>query len=375
MSGKNIINHMAKTRTATLAKARQIEFREYDLPQVKEDEILVKVEGCGICGTDVHEFKGEPFGIAPLVLGHEGTGEIVALGKNVTVDTQGKPVKVGDKVVSSILVCGHCPSCLRFPEKPNLCSNLGVYGLISDDDFHLNGWFANHILLRKGSTFFEVNKYTLDERMLLEPACVVVHALERAKTVNIMNFSSFVLVQGCGPIGLLQIAVLKAYGIENIIALDSVAKRLDMAKKMGASFVINAASFDTIEKRVAEVQRITGGYGVDFAFQCTGNPVAASEVFKYIRRGGGLCELGFFVDNGSTTYNPHQDFCNKEITVVGSWVYSAQEYLLTMSFMNRAKTMNIPVAELVTDKFTLDEIVKAMETNIAMSGLKVAIVI
>ena len=366
---------MTKTRTATLVKARQIEFREYDIPQVSDDEILVKVEGCGICGTDVHEFKGEPFGIAPLILGHEGTGEIVALGKNVTADTQGRSVQVGDKIVSSVLVCGTCPHCLRFPAHPNLCSGLGVYGLIPDDDFHLNGWFAEHILLRKGSTFFEVNKYNLDERMLLEPACVVVHALERAKTANILNFSSPVLVQGCGPIGLLQIAVLKAYGIENIIALDTVSKRLDMAKKMGASVVINAQSFDTLEKRIGEVQRLTGGFGVDFAFQCTGNPAAASEVFKYIRRGGGLCELGFFVDNGNATFNPHQDFCNKEITVVGSWVYTAQEYLLTMSFMDRAKTMNIPVTELVTDKFKLDEIVKAMETNIAMSGLKVAVVI
>ena len=211
--------------------------------------------------------------------------------------------------------------------------------------------------------------------MLLEPACVVVHALERAKVTNILNFSSFVLVQGCGPIGLLQIAVLKAYGIENIIALDSVSKRLDMAKKMGACSVINAKSLDTLEKRVGEVLQLTGGFGADFAFQCTGNPVAAGEVFKYIRRGGGLCELGFFVDNGSAAFNPHHDFCNKEITVVGSWVYTAQEYLLTMSFMDRAKTMNIPVAELVTDKFTLDEIVKAMETNIAMNGLKVAVVI
>ena len=356
-------------------KAQQIEFREYDLPQVKEDEILVKVEGCGVCGTDVHEYKGEPFGIAPLVLGHEGTGEIVALGKNVTADTQGKPVKVGDKVVSSVLVCGHCPFCLRFPMNPNLCNNLGVYGLISDDDYHLNGWFAEHILLRKGSTFFEVNKYSLDERMLLEPACVVVHALERAKVTNILNFSSSVLVQGCGPIGLLQIAVLKAYGIENIIALDTVSQRLDMAKKMGASAVINAQSFETIGKRVVEILRLTNGFGVDFAFQCTGSPAAASEVFKYIRRGGGLCELGFFVDNGDAAFNPHHDLCNKEITVVGSWVYTAQEYLLTMSFMDRAKAMNIPVIELVTHRFKLENIVKAMEANIAMEGLKIAVVI
>ena len=84
-----------------LTAAKHFEVREFPIPQPGDDEILVKVEGCGVCGTDVHEWKGDPFGYIPLVLGHEGTGEVVALGKNIKHDSQGHPIRVGDKLVTS----------------------------------------------------------------------------------------------------------------------------------------------------------------------------------------------------------------------------------------------------------------------------------
>ncbi|MBR5565819.1 MAG: alcohol dehydrogenase catalytic domain-containing protein [Roseburia sp.] len=83
-----------------------VEFREHEVPT--PGEVLVKVEGCGICGTDVHEYRYDPFGMAPVVLSHEGTSEVVAIGEGVTVDTKGDPIKVGDKVVISVLLCGEC---------------------------------------------------------------------------------------------------------------------------------------------------------------------------------------------------------------------------------------------------------------------------
>ena len=86
-------------RTAFLTGEKKIEVKEYPIPALKDDEILVKVEGCGVCGTDVHEWRGDPFGLIPVVLGHEGSGEIIAMGKNVKTDTVGKPVNIGDKVL------------------------------------------------------------------------------------------------------------------------------------------------------------------------------------------------------------------------------------------------------------------------------------
>ena len=85
-------------KVATLTAQKKIEVKEYPLPALQDDDILVKVEGCGVCGTDVHEWKVDPFGIIPVTLGHEGTGEIVYLGKNIKKDTAGNPIKVGDKL-------------------------------------------------------------------------------------------------------------------------------------------------------------------------------------------------------------------------------------------------------------------------------------
>ena len=373
---------MAKARLAYLVKPKivdgvegkaVVELREHEIPTPGEGEILVKVEGCGICGTDVHEYRYDPFGMAPVVLGHEGTGEVVAIGPGVDKDTKGDPIKVGDKVVTSVLLCNECDTCKRYPNLPNLCEGLGVYGLINEDDVHFNGWFAEYILVRKNSSIFVVNGMSLDERMLIEPACVCVHAWNRANSTNIIDFSSTVLVQGCGPIGLMQIAVLKAAGVVNIIAVDGVETRLALAKEMGATEVINFRELKTIEERVARVKALTGGFGADFVFQCTGVPQAAADAYKYVRRGGGYCEMGFFVNAGECTMNPHFDLCNKEITLVGSWVYSAQEYIHTLGFLKNAKAMGIPVEKLVTDHYSLDQYVEAMEKNISLTGVKIAI--
>lgn len=352
-----------------------IEFRDIEIPTPGPGEILVKVEGCGICGTDVHEYRYNPFGYKEIVLGHEGSGEVVAIGEGVEFDTKGDPIKVGDKVVTSVLLCGECDYCRRYPELPNLCAGLGVYGLIEDDaEHHNNGWFAEHILVRKNSSIFVVNGYSLDERLLIEPACVCVHAMNRARTTNIINFGSTVLVQGCGPIGLMQIAVLKAAGVVNIIAVDGVDTRLDLAKEMGATATINFKELATIEERVAKVQELTGGFGADFVFQCTGVPQAAADAYKYLRRGGGYCEMGFFVNAGECTMNPHFDLCNKEINLVGSWVYSANEYIETLGFLKKAGEMGIPVSKLVTHHYPLEQYRDAMEKNISLTGVKIAMV-
>ena len=142
---------------------------------------------------------------------------------------------------------------------------------------------------------------------------------------------------------------------------------------MGATSVINFKELKTIEERVAKVQELTHGFGADFVFQCTGVPQAAADAYKYVRRGGGYCEMGFFVNAGECTMNPHFDLCNKEINLVGSWVYGANEYITTLGFLKKAKEMGIPVEKLVTHHYTLDQYVEAMEKNISLTGIKIAI--
>lgn len=363
-------------RVAMLTGLEHYDIKEFPIPELGDDDILVKVEGCGICGTDAHEFKRDPFGLIPVALGHEGTGEIVAMGKNVKVDTAGKPVKIGDKVVT----------CMIFKDDPEITmydlnkKNVGgadVYGLLPDDDVHLNGWFSDYIFIRGGkfgSTFFNVSDLDLDSRILIEPCAVLVHAVERAKTTGILRFNSRVVVQGCGPIGLICIAVLRTMGIENICAVDGEQKRLDFAKRMGANMTVNFKDHKGIEELSGAVKEAFGGHLADFAFQCTGSPVAHANIYKFIRNGGGLCELGFFINGGDATINPHFDICSKEITIVGSWVYTLRDYATTFDFLKRAKGIGLPMSELITHRFPLDQINEAHQTNLAMAGLKIAII-
>ncbi|MBQ1230613.1 MAG: zinc-binding dehydrogenase [Clostridia bacterium] len=361
------------SRVALLTEKEHFEIKEYPIPEIGDDDILVKMEGCGVCGTDAHEFKRDPFGLIPVVLGHEGTGEIVKIGKNVTKDSAGKSLGLGDKVVT----------CMIFKDNPDITmfdlnkQNVGgadVYGLLPDDDVHLNGWYADYIVVRKGSTIFNVSNLDLDSRILIEPAAVLIHAVERAKTTNILRFNSRVVVQGCGPIGLLCIAVLRTMGIENITAVDGNEQRLDFAKQMGATATVNFTQHKGIEALASAVEASFGGYLADFAFQCTGSPVAHANIYKFIRNGGGLCELGFFINGGDATINPHFDLCAKEITLVGSWVYTLRDYATTFDFLKRAKAIGLPLEKLITHKFPLAQANEALQTNLRQDGLKIAII-
>ena len=363
-------------KVAMLTATKKIEVKEFPIPALNDDDILVKVEGCGVCGTDVHEWRADPFGIIPVTLGHEGTGEIDYLGKNIKTDTSGKPIKVGDKLVTSVISCGECHVCRNHPANTNLCDKQGVFGLIPHSDANpFTGWFAEYLLIRgKGSTYFVVNDLDLKERMILELACVCVHALKRANTTGLINFNSKVLIQGLGPVGLTMISVLRAAGINHIIAIDGTPKRLEMAKKLGVKTVINFKEVPTLEERVKLVKSVANGVGADFAFQCTGAPAAAKDIFEYIRRGGGLCEMGFFVNNGEYNVNPHFAMCNKVLNLVGSWDYSADDYPTTMAFLRQAREMNIPIKDLITHEFPLDKLNEAMEVNVSQQGIKICYV-
>ena len=361
------------SRAAMLTKLEHYDIKEFPIPELGDDDILVKVEGCGVCGTDAHEFKRDPFGLIPVVLGHEGTGEIVKMGKNVKKDSAGKDLNVGDKVVT----------CMIFKDNPDITmydlnkQNVGgadVYGLIPDDEIHLNGWFADYMVIRKGSSVFNVSDLDLDSRILIEPCAVLIHAVERAKTTGILRFNSRVAVQGCGPIGLICIAILRTMGIENITAIDGEEKRLSFAKEMGATATVNFKDYKGIEALSDAVKDSFGGYYADFAFQCTGSPIAHANIYKFIRSGGGLCELGFFINGGDATINPHFDICSKEITTVGSWVYTLRDYATTFDFLKRAKGIGLPMSKLITHRYKLEEINEAHVTNLKMEGLKVAII-
>lgn len=363
-------------RAAVLREKERLTVEQFPLRTVGRDEILVRVEACGICGTDIHCYKHDPFGLCPVVLGHEGTGEVIEIGPDWKMDSVGKPIRVGDKVVTSTFeVSDACMIAKYNPLKANLCDDLRIYGLLPDEpDNHFNGYFADYLIIRPGSSVFVVNDMSEDLRVLIEPAAVVCHALERAKRSGAnLNFRSRVIVQGCGPIGLLMIAVLRTYGINNIIAIDGNDERLAVASSLGADHRINYKNYRNPDEIAAKVRSLTKGFGAHYGFQTTGVPQAAANLIGYIRRGGGICEIGHFVDGGSAPFNPHEDFCKKEINLVGSWAYGNWEYPNAYHFLQRAERIGLPVSGLVTHRFPLERISDAFAANLRQEGIKIVV--
>ncbi|MBC2595090.1 zinc-binding dehydrogenase [Ruficoccus amylovorans] len=366
----------AYARAAVLTGPKQVEIREFPLRAIGPDEILVKVEACGVCGTDVHCYNSDPFGLAPVVLGHEGTGVVIEVGKNIKMDSVGKPIVPGDRIVTSLMETSEACMIAKYnPLKANLCDDMRIYGLLPDEpDNHFNGYFGEYLIIRPGSSVFVVNDMSLELRTLIEPAAVGCHALERAKSCGAtLNFRTRVIVQGCGPIGLMMLAVLRTYGINTLIAIDGNPGRLELARKMGADETLNYRDFAGIDELADAVNGMTKGVGAHFGFQVTGVPAAFSNLFKCIRRGGGICEVGHFVDGGECKINPHLDICRKEITVTGSWAYNSFEYPNAYHFLQRAERIGLPMSSLITHRFPLDQIEEAFATNIRQEGVKIMV--
>ncbi len=366
----------ATGRAVVLVSKEHLQIREFPLRPIRDDEILVRVEACGICGTDLHCYRNDPFDLCPVVLGHEGTGEVLEVGRSIRMDSVGKPVRAGDRIVTSILETSDACMIAKYnPLKANLCDDLRIYGLLPDEpDNHFNGYFGQYLIIRPGSSFFVVNDLSEDLRVLIEPAAVACHALDRAKNCGAtLNFRTRVIVQGCGPIGLMMIAVLRTYGINSLIAIDGNASRLEWARRLGADHTINYKDHNGPEDVASAVGRVTKGLGAHFAFQCTGVPQAAANLIACVRRGGGICELGHFVNGGTAPFNPHEDFCKKEITLVGSWAYNSWEYPNAYHFLDRAEKIGLPITSLITHRFPLERIQEAFDTAFAQEGIKVVV--
>lgn len=336
-------------KVAVLDKLKHIEVKTLPVPEINDDEILVKPEGCGICGTDVFEYKADPFKYIPVNLGHEGTGEIVKIGKNVKTDWTGKPLKVGDKVV-----CGPSP-------------NGDIYGLMGGEKHYFNGWLSTYMVINPNSVVFNVSDMPLNLRILIEPAAVSCHAVARSKEIYTFKHGSSVVVQGVGPIGLMVTAQMKTLGVRHIIAVDGNASRLALAKKIGATATVNINDGDP----VAAVKKLTGGKGVNFAFQCTGSTKGASTIWNFLTDHGGICEVGFFVDNGKAEYNPHFNICMPETKVTGSWAYVPDDWVEATEFLRETQSEGLNMQQLVTDAYPIDKLNEAMEKCMSGTGVKV----
>ena len=360
-----------QVQAAVMIQPGQIEIREFDKPTPADDSLLLHVDKVGICGSDKHMYLGHTALKFPVIPGHEVVGTVAEIGKNAneTMNVMGGPIRSGDRVtiVPGSKNCGRCYYCLHVPGRPTLCSGRTIYGFSNCmSPPHLTGEFSEYTYIHGNSWVYKIPKSIPEEiSVLTEPVAVATRAVERAYSPGLpqvgdgYSIGSRVAVLGCGPIGLLVIAVLRDSGAGTIIATDLVDSRLEMAKLMGADVVINVNN-TSLSERTEQIQAHTNGVGVDIAIECAGIPAVFAEALDVVRRGGKVIEVGHYTDSGNTKVRPHQ-ICNKDLDVCGVWAYPQIQFQTALNFLQRTQA---PLDKLITHHLPL----RKLETGIDMLG-------
>ncbi len=360
-----------KVQAAVMVQPGQIEIREYDKPTPNDNALLLRVDKVGICGSDKHMYLGHTALKFPVIPGHEVVGTATDIGRhaNQAMNVMGGPIKSGDRitVVPGSKNCGRCYYCLHVPGRPTLCSGRTIYGFSnSETPPYLTGEFSEYTYIHGNSWVYKIpDEISEDITVLIEPVAVATRAVERACSPGLpqvgdgYSIGSSVAVLGCGPIGLLVIAVLRDSGAGTIIATDIVDSRLEMATQMGADVVINVDN-TSLKERIEQIQALTNGVGVDIAIECAGIPSVFSEALDVVRRGGKVIEVGHYTDSGKTEVRPHQ-ICNKDLDVCGVWAYPQIQFQTAIDFLQRTQ---IPLHKLITHHLPLNE----LEVGINMLG-------
>lgn len=339
-----------------------LEIREYEVDEtLAPGEALARVEMAGICGTDVHLWKGElPIPI-PVILGHESAGRIAKLGEGLERDWTGQPLAVGDRVVwASSIVCGECYYC-RIKKTPTRCLKRKAYGIsyCCDEAPHLRGGYAQWILLRAGSSIFKLPD-TVPFEAIVGAGCALNTALHGIERIGV-EMGDTVVVQGAGPVGLAALAMAIESGASKTVVVGGPAHRLKQALEFGADAVVSLDEYPTIEARRAAVCEAVGEYGADVVLECVGHPSAVPEGFELCRDGGKYLVLGQYANAGNVEFNPHI-ITKKQLTVMGSWAFEARHVLGAIEFLARSQKWCDLFSRQVTHRFTLDQADEALAT-------------
>ena len=277
--------------------------KEYPVPEIGPGEILLKIEACGICAGDCKAQHGaerfwNSFIVTPFIPGHEFVGRIAALGEDV------KGFQVGDRVVSDQIVpCGEC----RFCKTGHywMCEVHDIYGFKK----HVNGGMAEYMRLPKNALVYKIpDDMPIEKAILIEPYGCSKHCVDRAQ----IGLEDVVVLSGCGTLGLGMVGIAHRHNPKLLIALDMVDARLEKAKEFGADLAWNPGKMDV----VAEIKKLTGGYGCDIYIEATGHPSSVGQGMQMIRKLGRFVEFSVF--GAPTTLDWSVIGDQKELDVLGS---------------------------------------------------------
>jgi L-iditol 2-dehydrogenase len=314
-----------------LTEYKKMLYTDVDEPVVGDDDVLVQVEACGICGSDIHGYDGSTGRrIPPLVMGHEAAGVVVGVGSQV------RDLAVGARVTfDSMVSCGRCHFCRDGHQK--LCDNRMVLG-VSCGEYRRHGAFAQRISVPRRIVYELPESLPFEHAALVEAVSVAVHAA----AVTPIRLGDTAVVVGAGMIGLLTLQAVRAAGATRVIAVDLNDKRLNTARDLGATDVLRGDQVDV----PAVIREMTSGRGADVAFEVVGATPTVKTAIESVRKGGAVTLVG----NLSPTIElPLQSVVTREIRLQGTCGCNG-EYPQCIDLMNRGV---INVAPLITAKISL----------------------
>ncbi|KAF1848120.1 L-threonine 3-dehydrogenase [Cucurbitaria berberidis CBS 394.84] len=288
-----------KMKALQYSEAEKFAVVNIDVPKIGDDDVLVKISACGVCGTDLHYHKGEFLAKWPLIPGHEAAGTIAAIGKNV------KNVGIGDRVAADplqpCLICFHCTR-----RKPLLCDNLTAFG------GNVPGGFAEYCRY-PARLVHPIGDLPDLEAVLVEPAACATHGIERMQ----IEVGSRVLLFGCGPTGMLLAQLIRMNGAAHLTIASKGGPKLDLAKELGI-----ADSYITIsdDQPHMEMQALKSAnpYGFDIVVEATGAPTVLEQAIDFVRKGGKLVVYGVYDESIKIAWSPFRIW-EHEITILASF--------------------------------------------------------
>lgn len=313
----------------------KIEFREVPVPETGEDQVLIKIMNIGICGSDIHVYHGEhPFTSYPVTQGHEVSGEIVELGKNVRGFHKGQKVTIEPQVY-----CSHCYPCRH--GKYNLCEDLKVMG------FQTTGT-ASHFFAVDASKVTPIpQEMSFEEGAMIEPLAVAVHGVKQVGDVTGMN----IVVIGAGPIGNLVAQAAKGMGAAKVMVTDVSDLRLEKARECGVDVCVN-----TKEKDFGEaILEAFGEDKADVIYDCAGNNITMGQAIKHARKGSTIVLVAVFAGMATVDLAVANDH---ELDIKSTMMYRHEDYLDGIRLVEEEK---VHLRPLISKTFAFREYLKAYQ--------------
>ena len=331
-----------KMKVAVMLGIGKMGFEERDIPQPKDDEVLVKLEYVGICGSDLHYYESGAIGDyvvkPPFVLGHEPGGTVVEVGKNVT------HLKVGDRVaLEPGKTCGHCEFCRT--GRYNLCPDVVFFATPPVD-----GVFQEYVAHEAGLCFTLPDNVSTMEGALIEPLAVGFHAARQGGA----QAGQTAVVTGAGCIGLVSMMALKAMGVSKVYSVDVMDKRLDKALELGADGVINGSKEDAVKK----VLELTGGMGCDLVIETAGTEITTRQAVQMTKKGATIVLVGY--SKTGEIKMPISLALDKELTFKTVFRY---RHIYPMA-IDAVASGKVNLKGIVTNEFALDDIQEAMDQSV-----------